>query len=157
MGGEFGQEREWSEARELDWGLLQQPPHAALQRLSAELNHLYRDHPALHGQDFDSRGFEWIDCRDSAHSVLAWLRWGRDGSHLVIACNFTPVALSGYRLGVPVAGSYRERLNTDSAYYGGSNFGNAGGLTAHPGPCMGRPAHLDLNLPPLAAVVLQPD
>jgi 1,4-alpha-glucan branching enzyme len=155
MGCEFGQVREWSEARELDWGLLSTLEHAGLQRLSADLNHLYRDLPALHQQDFSADGFEWIDCHDSEHSVLAWLRWGKDGSFVVVAMNFTPAPQSGYRLGVPCAGHYREVLNSDSAHYGGSNLGNVGGVTAWQGEWMNRPANLELTLPPLAVVVLQ--
>jgi 1,4-alpha-glucan branching enzyme len=156
MGGEFGQRREWSEARELDWGLLAEPAHAGLRRLSADLNRLYRDRPALHSQDFDPLGFEWIDCNDSEHSVLCWLRWGRDGSHLVVVANFTPVPRHGYRIGVPHGGDYVEILNTDSAHYGGSDLGNGGRLTATGDAWMGRPASLGLTLPPLSVLILQP-
>jgi 1,4-alpha-glucan branching enzyme len=155
MGGEFGQSREWSEARELDWKLLANPDHAGLQRLSGDLNRLYRDCPALHQQDFDAQGFEWIDCHDSEHSVLAWLRWARDGSFVVVAVNFTPVPQNAYRLGVPRAGQYVEMLNSDSAHYGGSNLGNVGGVQAWEGEWMNRPANLELTLPPLAAIVLR--
>jgi 1,4-alpha-glucan branching enzyme len=155
MGGEFGQSREWSEARELDWGILADPAQAGVQRLSADLNCLYRDTPALHQQDFSAQGFEWIDCHDSEHSVLAWLRWGRDGSCVVVAMNFTPVPQANYRLGVPQAGQYVELLNSDSAHYGGSNLGNVGGVEAKEGEWMNRPANLELTLPPLAAVLLR--
>ncbi|KAB2926180.1 MAG: 1,4-alpha-glucan branching protein GlgB [Dechloromonas sp.] len=156
MGGEFGQLREWSEARELDWGLLAEPAHQGLQRLSADLNRLYRDLPALHSRDFAADGFEWIDCHDSEHSVLCWLRRGRDGSFVVIAMNFTPAPLTGYRIGVPQAGPYGEILNSDSVWYAGSNLGNAGAIVASEGAWMSRPASLCLTLPPLAAVVLAP-
>ena len=155
MGGEFGQQREWSEARELDWSLLSDPAHAGLQRLSADLNRLYRDHPALHTQDFESAGFDWIDCHDSEHSVLSWLRWGSDGSCLIVAVNFTPAPKTGYRIGVPQAGAYVEILNSDSAFYGGSNLGNAGAIDAFAGEWMNRPANMEITLPPLAMVVLQ--
>ncbi len=155
MGCEFGQAREWSEARELDWGLLADGGHAGLQRLSADLNRLYRDTPALHQQDFSSHGFEWVDCHDSEHSVLSWLRWGRDGSFVLVAVNFTPVPQTAYRLGVPQPGHYVEILNSDSAHYGGSNLGNAGGLDACAGEWMNRPANLEVTIPPLAAVVLR--
>ena len=157
MGNEFGQQREWSESRELDWGLTSEPAHAGLQRLSADLNSLYRDCHALHTQDFESGGFAWIDCHDSAHSVLSWLRWGRDGSFVAVAVNFTPEPKTGYRIGVPQSGGYREILNSDSHYYGGSNLGNAGRLEAFPGAWMNQPAHIEVTLPPLAAVVLQRD
>ncbi len=156
MGGEFGQRREWSEARELDWGLLAEPAHAGLRRLSADLNRLYRDLPALHSQDFDPLGFEWIDCNDSEHSVLCWLRWGRDGSHVVVVANFTPVPRHGYRVGVPRGGEHVEILNTDSAHYGGADLGNGGRLTATGEAWMGRPASLELTLPPLSMLILQP-
>ena len=155
MGGEFGQQREWSEGRELDWGLLANPENAASQRLSADLNRLYRDLPALHTQDFSPLGFEWIDCNDSEHSVLSWLRWGNDGSFVVIVFNFTPVPQTDYRLGVPEAGNYLELLNTDSVFYGGSNLGNGGALPAHEGEWMGRPANLQVTIPPLGAVLLR--
>jgi 1,4-alpha-glucan branching enzyme len=135
--------------------LLSDPAHVGLQRLSGDLNRLYRDHPALHSQDFASRGFDWIDCHDSEHSVLAWIRWGRDGSFVIVAVNFTPAPQTGYRIGVPEAGRYVEILNSDSAYYGGSNLGNAGGINASAGEWMNRPANLEITLPPLAAVVLQ--
>ncbi len=155
MGCEFGQQREWSEARELDWAELAKPENAAAQRLSADLNRLYRDLPALHTQDFSPLGFEWIDCNDSEHSVLSWLRWGKDGSFVVIVFNFTPVPQTAYRLGVPKAGNYVELLNTDSTFYGGSNLGNGGALPAHEGEWMGRPANLAVTIPPLGAVVLR--
>ena len=155
MGGEFGQRREWSEARELDWGQANEPAHAGLQRLSADLNRLYRDCTALHTQDFESCGFAWIDCHDSEHSVLSWLRWGRDGSFVVVAVNFTPEPKTGYRIGVPQPGGYCEILNSDSRYYGGANLGNAGALAAFAGEWMNQPAHLEITLPPLAAVVLR--
>lgn len=155
MGGEFGQPREWSEGRELDWSLLNDPVHAGLQRLSSDLNHLYRDHSALYSEDFEPGGFDWIDCHDSENSVLSWIRRGRDGSFVIVAVNLTPAPKIAYRIGVPEAGRYREILNSDSAYYGGSNLGNAGGLEASVGEWMNRPANLEITLPPLAAVVLQ--
>ena len=131
------------------------PENVASQRLSADLNRLYRDLPALHTQDFSPLGFEWIDCNDSEHSVLSWLRWGSDGSFVVIVFNFTPVPQTDYRLGVPAAGCYVELLNTDSVFYGGSNLGNGGALPAHEGEWMGRPANLEVTIPPLGAVVLR--
>jgi 1,4-alpha-glucan branching enzyme len=156
MGGEFGQMREWSERRELDWFLLAEDGHAGVQRLVADLNHLHRERPALHELDFDPAGFHWIDCHDSAHSVLAWLRIARDGSFVVVAANFTPEPQRGYRLGVPGTGPYVEIFNSDSVHYGGSNLGNGLGLTAWDEPWMSQPASLTLSLPPLGCVVLTP-
>lgn len=155
MGGEFGQPREWSQAREIDWQLLADPAHAGLHRLSRDLNHLYRDCPALHTQDFDPRGFEWIDCTDSENSVLSWLRWGRDGNCVIVVCNFTLTPRAAYRVGVPQAGDYLEVLNTDSAHYGGSDLGNGGRGVALEGDWRGRPASMVVTLPPLAALVFR--
>lgn len=155
MGGEFGQWREWSEARELDWHLLAEPAHQGMRRLAADLNRLYRDLPALHEQDFSAAGFTWIDCHDSEQSVLCWLRRAHDGRFVIAALNFTPVPRHGYRIGVPQAGRYREILNSDSAWYGGSNLGNGGLLEAAAENWREWPASLAVTLPPLAAVVLQ--
>jgi len=154
MGGEFGQWREWSEARELDWGLLAEPAHQGIHRLTADLNRLYRDLPALHEQDFSAAGFTWIDCHDSEQSVLCWLRWARDGRFVIAILNFTPVPRHGYRIGVPQAGRYREILNSDSDWYGGGNLGNGGVLEAAAEGWREWPASLTITLPPLAAVVL---
>ena len=123
--------------------------------MSADLNRLYREVPALHDLDFEAGGFAWIDCHDTEQSVLIWLRRARDGSNVVVAANFTPVPRQHYRIGVPVAGSWREIFNSDSAHYGGSNLGNGGGLTATPHTWMAQPAGLTLTLPPLALIVLQ--
>jgi len=155
MGGEFGQWQEWSEARELDWHLLAEPAHQGVQRLAADLNRLYRDMPALHEQDFSAAGFSWIDCHDNEQSVLSWLRWARDGRFVIAALNFTPVPRHGYRIGVPRAGRYREILNSDSAWYGGSNLGSGGFLEATDEGWREWPASLAITLPPLAAVVLE--
>jgi 1,4-alpha-glucan branching enzyme len=154
MGNEFGQWREWSEARELDWPLLAHPAHEGLRCLAADLNRLYRDLPALHEQDFTANGFSWIDCHDNEQTVLCWLRWARDGRFVVAVLNFTPVPRYGYRVGVPQGGRYREIINSDSAWYGGGNLGNEGFLEATEG-WREWPASLVLTLPPLAAVVLE--
>ncbi|MDR2173419.1 MAG: 1,4-alpha-glucan branching protein GlgB [Burkholderiales bacterium] len=154
MGGEFGQPHEWTESRELDWHLLAHSAHQGLQRLSADLNRLYRDLPALHEQDFTANGFQWIDCHDSEQSVLCWLRWAHDGRFVVAVLNLTPVPRHGYRVGVPQGGRYREILNSDSAWYGGGNLGNGGFLEATEG-WRQWPASLVLTLPPLAAVVME--
>ncbi|SMB23934.1 1,4-alpha-glucan branching enzyme [Sterolibacterium denitrificans] len=157
MGGEFGVPHEWRCNEELPWRLLDDPCHAGLQALMRDLNRLHVSCPALHELDFEAGGFSWIDCHDSEQSVISWLRHARDGRCLAVVCNFTPVPRHGYRIGVPQAGVWREVLNTDSTYYGGSNLGNGGvgGLQAV-GSWMGRPASLVLDLPPLAAVVLEP-
>ena len=157
MGSEFGQEREWNHDQSLDWHLLDDKLHAGLHKLVGDLNRLYRDHPALHELDCDPAGFEWIEHDDADNSVFLFVRRGRDGQPLVIACNMTPVVRSGNQVGVPQGGRWREVLNTDAEIYGGSNMGNGGHLNALDEPRHGRPASLLLTLPPLATLVLSPD
>jgi 1,4-alpha-glucan branching enzyme len=155
MGNELGLGEEWSERRELPWGLLQYPQHQGVQRLVGDLNRLYREMPALHQLDFHGEGFSWIDCHDADQSILLWLRRAQDGRAVVVAANFTPVPRSNYRIGVPQAGTWREIFNSDSNYYGGGNLGNGAGLTAVPQAWMNQPAAVDLLLPPLALLVLE--
>jgi 1,4-alpha-glucan branching enzyme len=158
MGGEFGQEREWNHDRSLDWHLLEDPHHAGLQRLVGDLNRLYRSEKALHQRDCDPRGFEWIEGGDVANSVFSFLRMGEDDARpVVVVSNMTPVVRNDYRVGVPVAGTWHEILNTDAEPYGGSNVGNAGRITAEGEGWHGRPASIRITLPPLATIVLAPD
>ena len=153
MGGEFGQWREWNHDESLDWNLLEYAPHQGLQKWVQDVNRLYRSEPALHELDFDQAGFEWIDCNDGASSTLSFIRKAKSTEDIVlVVCNFTPVARSGYRLGVPRGGLWKEILNGDSPDYGGSGQGNFGGLEAEPVPSHGRPHSLSLTLPPLAAL-----
>jgi 1,4-alpha-glucan branching enzyme len=159
MGGEFGQRREWSHDRSLDWHLLDAGPlPRGLQRLVRDLNTLHRGEVALHQLDSDPAGFQWIDGSDSERSIVSFLRRGRAAGELVIVvCNFTPVPRSSYRVGAPQPGFHRELLNTDAAVYGGSNVGNAGGVRAEAIPWQGRPYSLALSLPPLAVLFLKPE
>jgi 1,4-alpha-glucan branching enzyme len=157
MGGEFGQWQEWNFDESLQWHLLGWESHRGLAKSVADLNALIRREPALHQLDFDGRGFEWIDCHNWQDSVLAFVRRGSDPADFVVACfNFTPVPRQGYRLGVPEGGVYAEVFNSDSEWYGGSNVGNAGALTAEPRPHHGRDHSVAVSLPPLGAVVLKP-
>jgi 1,4-alpha-glucan branching enzyme len=157
MGGEFGQWQEWNFDESLQWHLLAGEQHRGLSRAVADLNSLVRREPALHELDFDGRGFEWIDCHNWQDSVLAFVRHGATSrERVIVCCNFTPVLRQGYRLGVPSAGAYEEIFNSDSAWYGGSNAGNGGGLQSSPQPHHGREHSLTLTLPPLAVVVLKP-
>ena len=154
MGGEFGQEREWNHERSLDWHLLDDALHAGIQRLVRDLNQLLRDTPALHQLDVEPAGFEWIDQGDAERSVLTFVRRGSDEhSLIVVACNFTPTVHLGLRIGVPRAGEYRERLNTDSVHYGGSNAGlPLGAARSEAIAWNGRSQSVVLTLPPLATV-----
>ena len=154
MGDEFGDPGEWQHQGQLPWDLLERAPHAGLQQLVADLNRLYRDEPSLHRRQFSPEGFEWIDCHDATQSVLSYLRWDGAEFHLVIL-NFTPVVRHEYRIGVPSSGIYAEVLNSDSRFYGGSDFGNGLAIHSEEQPWMGFENSLSLSLPPLAALVLK--
>jgi 1,4-alpha-glucan branching enzyme len=157
MGGEFGQRREWDHDRSLDWHLLQYEEHAGLQRWVRDLNHVYRELPSLHEVDFEGAGFSWVDCSDSEHSVVSLVRRGRDRETLTVAIvNFTPVPRRSYRIGVPRAGAYVERLNSDSVCYAGSNVGNAGVVVSEPVPMHGCDHSVALTVPPLGFLLLTP-
>jgi 1,4-alpha-glucan branching enzyme len=156
MGGEFGQRREWQHEESLEWHVLAYPLHAGVQRWVRDLNLLYRVTPALYEEDFSAAGFQWVDCDDADVSVISFLRKSRDGGLVLIACNFTPVPREGYRMGVPRAGRWRERLNSDAGDYGGSGLGNLGALDTEAIAAHGQPHSLSLRLPPLAVVMLTP-
>jgi len=158
MGSEFGQGEEWNSARVLDWYVLDYPLHQGMQALVRTLNTLYRQERALHECDFDWQGFEWIDCHDAQNSVLIYQRKNKDGAHLIVALNFTPVPREGYRIGTPSSGIYREIFNSNAECFGGSGMGNGGAaLATEPMAWMGRPDSLCLTLPPLAGIVLKPE
>ncbi|MBN1375653.1 MAG: 1,4-alpha-glucan branching protein GlgB [Dehalococcoidia bacterium] len=156
MGDELGQWSEWNHETSIDWHLLQYDRHQALQKLVADLSHLYRKEPALHELDFDWKGFEWIDCNDSLGSILSYLRRGKSvNDTILICCNFTPVPHYEYRLGVPQAGYWQEILNSDASHYMGSGAGNMGGIQAEHLPWHGKPFSMQIMLPPLAAVIFK--
>jgi 1,4-alpha-glucan branching enzyme len=154
MGGEFAQPREWNHHESLPWHLADEPQRAGVRELVRDLNRAYRSIPALHRRDHDGQGFEWLSWQDGAHSILSYLRNDGD-AHAVVILNFTPVPRYGYRVGVPSAGRYRELLNSDSRFYGGSDIGNTVANTEAV-PCMGRPQSIVVTLPPLAGIVLVP-
>ncbi|WP_106418462.1 1,4-alpha-glucan branching protein GlgB [Salinicola tamaricis] len=156
MGCEFAQGREWSHDRELDWWLLQYPSHAGIQRLVRDLNTFYRERPALHARDTEAAGFRWVIGDDNVNSVFAWWRLDGDGQRVLVVANMTPRTLTGYRIGVPMAGHWAERFNSDAEHYGGSNIGNAGGLESEAAACHGEAQSLVLTLPPLAVIALLP-
>jgi 1,4-alpha-glucan branching enzyme len=153
MGGEFGQRREWAHDTSLDWDLLGYPAHAGMHQWLQDLNWFYRREPALYELDCDPAGFEWIDCGDADSSVVSLIRKGKSTSTLVlVACNFTPVPRTGYRIGAPRPGFWREVLNSDAVEYGGSGMGNSGGVEAIGDSLHGRPYSLTITLPPLSVV-----
>jgi 1,4-alpha-glucan branching enzyme len=158
MGGEFAQEAEWSHARSLDWHLLETSGHAGIQSLVRDLNQRYRDEPALWEVDSDPAAFWWLEPNDADSNVVAFARASRNGERvLVFVANLSPVPRPAYRLGLPRSGRWREALNTDSTYYGGSDVGNLGGVQPEPIPWHDQPVSAEVTLPPLAAIWLVPD
>jgi len=157
MGGEFGQWTEWSETKSLDWHLEDFPTHRGVQTWVHDLNELYREEPAMHELDCTPEGFRWIDCTDTDHSVVSFLRQGKDPSDILLwIFNYTPEPRLGYRVGVPAGGFWKERLNSDAGIYGGSGLGNLGGVEASDKWWQGLPHSLELTLPPLSALVMKP-
>ncbi len=160
MGCELAQPAEWSHERSLDWHLLESPEHAGIQSLVRDLNRLYRSEPALYELDSDPAGFWWLQPNDADNNVIAFARRsaGAAGDRvLVFVANLSPVPRSGYRLGLPRSNRWREALNTDSSYYGGSDVGNLGGVVPEPIPWHNQRFSAEVTLPPLAAIWLVPD
>ena len=157
MGNEFGHGSEWRVKDGLDWWLLDIQWHQGVRLLCRDLNFLYRNKKPLNDLDFDSRGFYWIECNDSSHSILSFVRQDQSGNFLVMVLNFTPIPRHDFRLGVPRSGHYRELLNSDSVHYGGSNLGNGSGMASAPSSWNGQPHSLTVTLPPLGGIILELD
>jgi 1,4-alpha-glucan branching enzyme len=156
MGSEIGQYEEWDYNASVRWELLEFEYHRKLQTFAGALNRFYRQHPALYEVDFHHSGFEWVDFHDADNSIIAFLRRAADPEDfLLFCCNFTPVPRRGYRFGVPLPGFYEEVLNTDSEMFGGTNMGNAGGVSADPIPSHSREQSVSITLPPLAVVAFR--
>ena len=154
MGGAFAQYSEWSEARSLDWHLLQYADHQEMQAYVKELNHLYAEEPAFWAEDFDPNGFQWIECDDAESSIVSFVRRSEE-KELVFLRNFTPVVHRGFSLGVPQEGVYHERLNSDAARFGGSDVINAVPLQSKAEPAGRCPFRVELDVPPLGMVILE--
>ena len=158
MGQEFAQEAEWSHERSLDWHLLENPDHAGIQALVRDLNHRYRDEPALWDMDFDGEGFWWIEANAAEDNVFAFARRTKDSERVIVfVSNLSPVPRHGYRIGFPRSGRWVEALNTDSTYYGGSDVGNLGGVVAEPMGWHSQPFSAEVTLPPLGTLWLVPE
>ena len=154
MGLEFAQGTEWDCEKELDWYVLDYPLHQGMKSLVSDLNKLYTETPALYRHDFDPHGFEWLEANDREHSILAYLR--KDGEDSVISIfNFTPVPRKPYRIGVPEMGTYKVLLNSDNDNYGGSDYSGITTIDAEEMSWSGKPYSIELDLPPLAGIVLQ--
>jgi 1,4-alpha-glucan branching enzyme len=155
MGGEFGQRREWMHDGELEWWVAQRPEHAGVRRWVRDLNRVYREEQSLHQIDFSADGFEWIDADNAEMSVFSFVRKSAAGAPVLVVTNFTPVPQRNFLLGVPQRGIWREILNSDAREYGGSGWGNLGGVESSPVGAHGRLDALNLNVPPLATIMLR--
>ncbi|MCA9885784.1 MAG: 1,4-alpha-glucan branching protein GlgB, partial [Anaerolineae bacterium] len=156
MGAEIAQWAEWSEARNLDWHLLDFETHSELQRWVRDLNKLYKNEAPLYELDVAPEGFEWIEANDAENSVFSYIRYARDREDfIVVVCNFTPVIRYNYRIGVPESGFYEELLNSDAEFYGGGNIGNEGGRHSEPWHWHNFEHSMSLTLPPLSIVLLK--
>lgn len=153
MGQDFGQFIEWDEKKQLDWMLLGYDKHRELQGYVKDLNHFYRETPALWQVDYSWEGFQWIVPDDSKQSVIAFLRRDAAGKMILVVCNFNPVLRKDYQMGVPNPGSYKEILNSDDKKYGGSGVTN-GTVKSEKGPMHGFDQHISLTLPPMSTLYL---
>jgi 1,4-alpha-glucan branching enzyme len=153
MGGEFGQWNEWDESQSIDWVVSGMDKHAGLVNMIRDLNTLYTSQPAMHVNDFDNIGFQWITCDDVDNSVLAFMRKAGD-ARVICVFNFTPVPRENYVIGVPEPGPYKEVFNSDAAWYGGTDVGNSGEVHSHHQHEHGFEHILSLTLPPLGAIFL---
>lgn len=156
MGNDFAQWQEWDHDKGLEWAALNAPNHQGMQRFVRDLNLVYRSEPALYEQDFEWRGFSWIDANDNDNSVFSFIRFARSpDDFILVVCNFTPTVRHHYRIGTPAAGRYRELINSDQDVYRGSGISNGGELASINESCHGHPHSLDLTLPPLSTLMLK--
>jgi 1,4-alpha-glucan branching enzyme len=155
MGTEFGQRREFSEVRSIDWDQSAHWGHRGVQRLIKDLNTIYRDHPALFKLDNDPAGFRWINADDAGGNVFSWIRFDGEGQMIACITNFSSEPRPDYRVGLPTEGAWQEIMNTDAEVYDGTGkIGNLGQVIAHPVPSNGFPASANVTIPPLGAVWL---
>jgi 1,4-alpha-glucan branching enzyme len=155
MGGEFAQTSEWNHQQSLDWHLCDYAPHAGIQKFVKDLNHLYSSSPGLYERSMQANGFEWIDSSDHEQCVLVYLRRGEhEEDNVVVVLNLTPIPRPQYRIGLPGEGNWQIVLSSDAVEYGGSGFGN-NAVTVNDIPWQGRLVSVELDLPPLGALVLK--
>ncbi len=158
MGQDFGQLREWSEERELDWYLMEEPRHRQLNEYFRELLHIYRKYPAMYEQDSDWNGFEWINADDADRSIYSFVRKSKNGKNsLLFVCNMTPVARDDYRVGVPKKGTYHLLLNSNEARFGGTEADKSrpASYKAVKSECDGREYSISYPLPSFGVAVFR--
>ena len=156
MGQEFAQLREWSEARELDWYLLKEEEHQAIQNFYKDLLHLYRKNKALYEEDCSPEGFEWVNADDGYRSVYSFIRHSKDNKkNLLFVCNFTPMEWEDYRVGVSRRKQYKRILNSDEPQYGGKGEERPKVYKPEKQECDGRPYSIPYKLPPYGVAVFE--
>ena len=156
MGCEFAQFDEWDEDKSLDWHLLDFDKHKETQNYVKDLNHLYKAEKALWYDDFTNKGFEWINCTDSASSMVSFVRYGEvKEDTLIVVSNFTPVPMNSHRIGLPFKGQFEEIFNSDDLKYGGSGVLNVDLLVSDDQPYDYRDQSLSLKVPPLGLTILK--
>ena len=155
MGQEFGQFTEWNEEKQLDWMLLDYDKHTELQNYVKTLNAFYKEHPAFWQIDYSWEGFQWIVPDDSKQSVVAFLRKDANGKQILVVCNFNPVLREGYALGAPVAGTYKEVLNSDDEAFGGSGAVHNKSVRTHKKPLHGFEQSITITLPPMSTLYFE--
>lgn len=153
MGQDFGQFDEWSESKEIDWSLLKYDEHKLMQKYVKDLNALYRKYPALYELDYSPEGFEWINNISANETIVVFMRKDSCKNTMIVVANFTPVARTNYKIGVPFAGSYKEIFNSDSKAYGGMDIINRRAKQSKKDECDGRENSIRINVPPLGISV----
>ena len=156
MGQDFGQEREWSEERELDWYLLENPLNRGLKDYVGELLKIYRKYPCMYTDDNSWKGFEWMNADDKDRSTYSFIRRTEaDERCLLFICNMTPMTWEQYKLGVPKEGKYKLKLNSDETKFGGNGNPVKKELTAVKDYCDYKEYSIELNIPPYTALVYE--
>ena len=156
MGSEFGQENEWNFSKSLDWNLLEDPMHHKMKNFVKDLNHFYKNTPALYEKSFGIEGFEWINYEEHEDSVISFIRKGHDAiNDIIIVCNFTPVVRENHLLGIHKPGKLVEVLNSDAAIYGGSGVTNSAKIKIDKKPWNFKSNSATITLPPLGIVVFK--
>ena len=154
MGQDFGQIQEWSEERELDWYLLDNPNHSHLSTFVKDLLHIYKKYPAMYEQDVSWAGFEWINANDSYRGIFSFVRKSKNGKNdLLFVCNFTPVAYEDYRVGVLNQRKHKLILNSEDAKYGGTDTKRQVSYTPKRQECDGREYSIGYPLPAYGVAV----
>ena len=156
MGQDFAQLQEWSEARELDWYLLEDEKHQALNNFTRDLLKLYQKNKAMYECDSVPEGFEWVNPNDGCRSIYSFIRHSKDNKkNLLFVCNFTPMERADYRVGVPRRKQYKLILNSDEKQYGGTGAQRPLVYKAVKSECDGRPYSFEYPLPPYGVAVFE--